>query len=930
MTSRPIHSLVAFLLLAGVPIPSRAAADDQNDFVSTVGPIFRTHCQACHGKEDREAELDLSSLETVRQGSEAGAILDVVYPDESRLLQVLVEKEMPPEGEGTPLSDSQIEVVRNWIRRQSQLLPAEREISNQQQVQPILLAKCAACHGRLIREAELDVRSLESLLRGGRSGPAIVPSAPEESLLLQKIHDAEMPPRSKLAKYSVKPVTSSERQRIEAWIAAGAPWEALKPDVAGTHPDPLVSDEDREHWSFQPPVATRPASMETPSHGFNTVDSFVRAKLRQQGLTESPRASNITLLRRLTFDLTGLPPSLDELEAMNSDTHPMAYERVVDRLLASPAYGERWGQYWLDLAGYADSEGVQHADPVRPHAYRFRDYVIRSLNSDKPYDRFLLEQIAGDELVDYENAETITQEIYDNLVATAFLRMSSDGTFAGITGFLPNRLDVIDDQIRILSSSVMGLTLRCARCHSHKFDAIPQRDYYRLAAIFKGAVDEFEWLSPIASGVRKPRYLPHVMEVERDAWQAREDRLLSQIEALKARQKALADVREENDSNPGAAESKRIDQQIKDLESQRTPRPMIRALWDEGEPSPTYLLRRGDYRQPGRVVGPGVPSVLTDGKTPFDAKPPWPGASKTGNRLALARWLVSERNPLTARVIVNRVWKHHFGRGLVETLDDFGVAGARPTHPRLLDWLAVELMRNGWSMKWLQRMIVTSETYCQTSQVSRTHRREDPDNRWLTRMPMRRMEAEVLRDTLIEVAGQLDRMQFGPPAPVTSRKDGLVMSTASDGGWRRSVYVQKRRTERLTILDNFDRPRMSPNCVDRASSNVAPQALHLMNNGMVQELSEKLAQRVRQHAGSDVRQQCRMLFLITLSRPATGPELELTEATYGQLREAFTQAEYAGEERNAGVKAPELDSELRALAVLCHSLMNSAEFLYID
>lgn len=800
---------------------------------------------------------------------------------------------------------------------------AETNPINQHDVLPIFLLRCAECHGRLLQEGGLDIRRPEFLLKGGKSGPAIIPEHPEESLLVRRIRDGEMPPREKLASHSVKPVEPKELKKIEAWIAAGAPIVDVQPDVASSELDPLVTNSDREHWAFQAPKEVTPPALEqseADGMALNPIDAFIGRKLNIQGLQFSSNASRQTLVRRVFMDLTGLPPESSDASKLFSNTDPMAYEKLIDRLLASPAYGERWGQFWLDLAGYADSEGVQHADPVRPHAYRYRDYVIRAFNEDKPYDRFLLEQIAGDELVDYEQAPEITSEIYDNLVATGFLRMSSDGTFAGITGFVPNRLDVIDDQIRILSSSVMGLSMRCARCHSHKFDPIPQRDYYRLAAVFKGAMDQNDWLRPIQSSVGKQRYLPFVTSNERRSWEKTDGELVRQIKSLKNQLEEIKKEKDEdNPADSSEEEVKKLEEQIKKLESQRQPEPMVRALWDRGDPTPTYVLRRGDYRQSARLVGPGVPSVLTDGKTPFSADSPWTGSKKTGNRLALAKWLVKPENPLTARVMVNRLWKHHFGRGLVEPLDDFGKAGGKPSHPELLDWLANEFVRNGWSIKHMHRLMLTSRTYRQSSDVTSDSARLDPDNRFMARMPMKRMEAEVLRDSLLSVSGKLKHEPYGPSDGVSARKDGLVTSKEKKGGWRRSIYIQKRRTQRLTILDNFDRPRMSPNCIDRPISNVAPQALHLMNNSMIQELSLALADRIIQEKIRSASQKVEALFLQVLSRLPEHDELEETLRTMDTITAHWNEA---GEESS--------EAQRKALANVCHALMNSAAFLYLD
>lgn len=798
---------------------------------------------------------------------------------------------------------------------------APGDLPNQHDAFPILLLHCAECHGRQVQEGKLDIRTPDSLLTGGKSGPAMIPGKSGESLLVRKIRDGEMPPREKLASHSVKPVEPQELQILERWIDAGAPVANAQPDVASSEMDPLVTDADRRHWAFQPPQRVEPPEIPTePLEGLlpNPIDAFIGKRLRSQGLKLSPEADPYTLIRRAYLDLVGLPPEPEDVMRFVLENGPMTYGRLIDRLLASSGYGERWGQFWLDLAGYADSEGVQHSDPVRPHAYRYRDYVIRAFNEDKPYDRFLLEQIAGDELADYENAEEITPELCDNLVATGFLRMSADGTFSGITGFAPNRLDVVDDQIRILSSSVMGLSIRCARCHSHKFDPIPQRDYYRLAAVFKGAMDEYDWLRPLKSSVGNPRYLPFVTSSERRAWETADNEFVRQIEPLTKQRDELKN--KDKNLDTGTEEAlKRMEDQIRQIEAQRSPEPLIRALWDRGKPSPTYVLRRGDFRQPALLVGPGVPSVLTDGKTPFAPEPPWPGAKKTGNRLAFAKWLVRSDHPMTARVMVNRLWKHHFGRGLVEPLDDFGKAGGQPTHPELLDWLANEFVRSGWSIKHMHRLMMDSRTYRQSSIATPDGLRIDPENRLLARMPLRRMEAEVIRDSFLAISGRLRREAFGTADGVTVRDDGLVTSTEIHSGWRRSIYVQKRRTQRLTILDDFDRPRMNPNCVDRPVSNVAPQALHLMNNEWIHRLSEAFAARIIRGGGDVVSRQIENLYLLALSRPPDSGELAGTLMAMGELDELWLESGIAPHEASR-----------KALGNVCHAMMNSAAFLYID
>jgi hypothetical protein len=744
------------------------------------------------------------------------------------------------------------------------------------------------------------------MLRGGKSGPAIVPGKPDESLLIKRVRAGQMPPNNRLVEASVKPIEPAEIDVLARWIAASAPEVEVAPDVATTAPDPLVTDKDRNFWAFKPPRQAPVPAVRAADRVRNPIDAFVLQKLEAKGLTLSPEADRATLIRRAAFDLTGLPPDPDEVRAFLADPAPDAYERLIDRLLASPRYGERWGRRWLDLAGYADSEGKREQDLPRPHAWRYRDYVIRALNADKPYDRFLVEQLAGDELTDYEHAPEITPELYDNLVATGFLRMAGDPTWANITGYVADRTEVIAEEMDVLGSAVLGLTVKCARCHSHKYDPIPQRDYYRLLAVFKGAFDEYDWLkpdfrpgdAPLSQDVKPARLLPYVTTAEWRAW-----------EAHNAMAKADKD---------------------------KLPEPKIHALWDRGDPSPTYVYRRGDPMSPGRVVGPGVPSVLTDGKTPFEVTPPWPGAKKTGRRLAFARWVTQPDHPLTARVEVNRLWRHHFGRGIVPSLGNFGKAGMAPTHPELLDWLAVEFVRSGWSRKAMHRLMVTSATYRQSSRIvdlrlpiaDLTNRQSaigsrqslDPDNALLSRMPLVRLDAEALYDTLLLAAGRLDEAAGGPADAVQARPDGLVTPAGTDRGWRRLVYVTQTRKQLPTHLETFDFPQLSPNCLERRDSTVAPQALYLMNNGMVERLADEFARRVSREAGVDPGAQVEWVYWLALSRAPSAAERETGVKALGTLTAEWAKTGSANGEA----------AQQKALATYCHAVVNSAGFLYVD
>jgi mono/diheme cytochrome c family protein len=980
------------------------------NFEGDVQPILATNCTGCHGPVARIKEMNLSSLEGVMKGSESGPVIVPGKPDESRLYQMVRDGKMPP-GK-VHLTEQQLAEIRTWIESMEsgtgKVAAAPPEEVTEHDVMPIMYLRCTICHGLRRQEGGLDLRTRASMLKGGKSGPAIAPGHPEQSLLLKRIQSGEMPPKKELMDVSIKLITPLETEKVTQWIAKGAPESSIQPDVADGNADPLVSDKDRQWWSFQPPRRPAVPQVKHAARVRNPIDAFVLAKLEEKGLTLSAEAGKLTLMRRAYFDLTGLPPEPAEVQAYLADNDPQAYEKMIDRLLASPRYGERWGRYWLDVAGYADSEGGKLTDDVpRTYAWRYRDYVIRSFNADKPYDRFLVEQIAGDELSDYEHATSVTAQMLDNIIATGFLRMGPDSTIERNISFADDRLEVIADEIDVLGSGVMGLTIKCARCHTHKYDPIPQRDYYRLKAIFKGAYDENDWLNPHPSvyddlkDFRAPtlRFLPYIpagetpvqILEEQQAAEALNHNLDLEIRSLKKAleekaapikkkiveqrlallpatlredlqkvqetpaesrtdvQKYLAGkfekllkVEPEELKNFDAAyrkEAEEAEWKIKRIEYQKPPDPRIRALWDRGEPSPTYIQRRGDPNSFGRLVGPGLPSCLTDGKTPFVATPPWPGAEKTGRRLAFANWLIQSDHPLTSRVMVNRIWKHHFGAGIVRTLANFGKVGTPPTHPELLDWLATEFVQQGWSIKSMHRLMMTSSTYRQSSAVTPAIEKADPADRLLSRMPMKRMEAEVLYDTLLLVSNKLDESRFGQPEPVVIRDDGLVTPVGTEKGWHRGIYVEQRRTKLPTVMESFDLPAMSPNCVDRSVSMIAPQALHMMNDVMIANLAESFAERVRKEAGTDLEKQIERAYWIALSRPPNDEERKISMEAVRRIRDAegaktatLTTAGVAAKPA-PGASAASVgvaDPAGAALAEFCHTLMNSAAFIYID
>jgi len=776
---------------------------------------------------------------------------------------------------------------------------------------------------------------------------------PEDSLVLRKIRSGEMPPKENLLNTGTRPLKARDIARLEQWIKAGAPEVELPAETAGTADDPLVDDDDRGYWAFQAPVHI-PVPRSPDSSIANPIDAFVANRLQEAGLTFSPTAGPSTLARRAYFDLHGLPPTPSQLQQFLDDDRPGAFARLVDRLLASPRYGERWGRHWLDAVGYADSFGGKlEADHMRPYAWRYRDYVIRAFNSDRPYDRFLVEQLAGDELVDYENATKISQEIYENLVATGFMRMAPDSTSEREVAFISDRLDVIADQLDVFSTVVLGLTVKCARCHDHKYDPIPQRDYYRLAAIFKGAFDENDWLKPVGGTEKRYKFGIRRLNIVTDEDKTENDRLSVEIndvqhrvnveaerlrktlpekEQTLARDKLIAQLLKSNKTFKAFAEP--LLKQVKELESQRPPAQSIQALWDRGTPSPTYILIRGDHDNPGRPVSPGVPAVLSDPTVPFVIRPPWKGATQTGRRLALARWVVKPDHPLTSRVMVNRIWQHHFGRGLVASVGNFGQTGTDPTHPKLLDWLAGEFVARGWSIKAMHRLMMLSATYRQVSSAvdpdggpSESQQR-DPLNEWFSRMPLKRMEAELVRDTALWVADRLNDTQFGPADPVNVRKDGLVTAKSVRGGWRRSVYLRQRRKEFPTFLSTFDLPSMTPNCIQRPESTVALQALFLMNNATIDQLAGSFAERVEKEAGTEIELQVRRAHLVAFSRGPADEELEAGREALQLLRRHWV--EHLASESKAGRPNKGAPANRRALASYCHALLNSAAFLYID
>ena len=985
-------------LAVGCGLVSGALGEESQEvprFESDILPIFEANCLVCHGEKLQQNGLDLRTRGSILKGGETRPAIVPGSAAESLLFEKVSSGQMPLGGE--KLSVEEMELIRRWIdagglkegedletvsKRREAKRVTEREIMG-----AILPVKCAVCHGRRNQEGGLDLRVRAGLLKGGKSGPAMVLGKPEESLLIKRIV-ADHPSPKLQNEGCVRPITSDELEKLRHWIAAGAPTGPEEVLEVGSGPDPLVSDEDRKFWSFQPPRRPRVPKVRQKHLVRTAIDAFLLEKLEAKGLSFSPQADQLTLMRRAYFDLLGLPPEPEEVEAYLKDRGPDAYERMIDRLLASPHYGERWGRYWLDAAGYADSEGGD-VDVVRPHAYRYRDYVIRSLNADKPYDQFLLEQIAGDELFDYKATKELTPEQLDHLVATGFLRMTTDDTHAPDTNFVPSRLETVAAEVEMLSSTVMGLTMACARCHSHKFDPIPQRDYYRFSAILRTAYDPYDWLPPndLRLKTQPARYLTSVPERERrevEAYNAPIQEEIKKLErSLEEKAKPLREklfeeklaqlpeaVREDVRKAFEKPEEKRselekylvekfkpsvevkqrelkqrfedfkeqaeeIKKAIKEAKKKLKPEPRIRALFDVGgEPTPTHVLRRGDPFNPGPRVGPGVPSVLREGLAPYKViKPPWT-TETSGRRLALARWLVQPDHPLTARVMVNRIWQHHFGTGLVPTPGNFGHTGVEPSHPELLDWLATEFVRQSWSLKAIHKLIMTSTAYRQSSRFDPNLHGADPDDVLLSRFVLRRLDADAVRDSILKVAQRLDMSPFGPPDELeflaaksfSGLPIGEVFSKCSRAGCRRSIYILQRRMTPITILEAFDAPQLNPNCLKRAHSTVSSQALQLWNSDMVRENSRYFAGRVVDAVGADVEKQVERVYVTALSRWPSAEERKMA----GEKIRDLTRYWLEHLEKEIPAEPKEAKAEWLALATFCHTILNSAEFIYID
>ena len=778
-----------------------------------------------------------------------------------------------------------------------------QELSFEKDIRPILRAHCMDCHGATEKmEGQLDLRLVRFMKKGGESGPAIDNEKPLESLFLERITEGEMPPGE-------HKVPQKEIEIIRTWLAAGSP--TLRPEPEKIGPGLGVTIEERSFWSFQP--IKRPA---IPGSSYFTtkqqkqirtpIDALVlkrviekqKGKIKREEMVFSPDASRRTLVKRVYFDLLGLPPSIEQMQKWLDDpaSDEVWFQKLVEEVLKSPHYGERWARHWLDVAGYADSEGYSVKDVERRWAWKYRDWVIRAFNENKPFDQFIIEQLAGDELAGPKKGEWTAEQI-DLLIATGFLRMAADGTGSGANN-LEGRNRVMIDTLKIVGTGLMGLSLQCAQCHDHRYDPIPQTDYYAIRAIFEPALDCNAWKVPNTRRVtlytdadrkkaaeiekeaqvvikqrskKQEEFMKQALEIELKKY---EEPLKTELRKAYQTPKKMRTEKQKQffkkypslNITAGVLYQyipnvkkvmKEYETKILKIRARKPTEEFLRALTEPANHTPkTRLFYRGDFRQPKQEVLPaGLIISVPDGTQPqFKVKDE--SIPSTGRRLAFSKSLTNGKHPLFARVMVNRIWMHHFGRALVPTPADFGKLGAAPSNPELLDWLADEFMKSGWNVKKLHQLILTSTVWRQQSEITEARQsKHSPefavllqDQTALLRKPLIRLEAELIRDRMLAATGQLDQKLYGPPLEIKEDDAGQVV--VSGAQTRRSLYVKSRRSSPLAMLQAFDAPVMETNCEIRPSSTVATQSLMLINGNFILDQASKLADRAAREAKS--------------------------------------------------------------------------------
>lgn len=765
------------------------------------------------------------------------------------------------------------------------------------------------CHNSKMAQNGVRLDDGAAALAGGYSGPVIVPGKSADSKLFQRVSSSkkgfQMPPAG-------APLTEAEVAAVKAWIDAGAVWPRTAQAATAARP---------RHWSYQPIAHPAPPAVSQKEWVRNPIDNFVLARLEKENVPPSPEASKTALLRRVSLDLTGLPPTPEETKEFLEDNRPDAYERQVDRLLASPHYGEQRAGHWLDLARYADSDGYEK-DVVRPYAWRWRNYVIDSFNRDKPFDQFTVEQLAGD---------LLPNATLDQMVATGFQRNALTNREGGVDR-KENRFDQLINRTNTASTVWLGLTMGCAQCHDHKYDAISQKEYYSMLAFFNKS-DERDINAPMPGEMgpwmrARPEYLEEVASLkklydvdelqtewensmraamdhpgENLEWDFQLSAVITMFDRFQEILKTPPDKRDPRDAdavfhwfirNVGPMEGRDRDRllgirqlagRIARLDAKQPKLTQANIMVELPQTDAAHVAIKGDYRSPGVEVQPTTLAVL----------PPLP-ADAPRNRLTLARWLVSSDNPLTARVTVNRLWQDLFGRGLVKSSDDFGTQGERPSHPELLDWLASDFRDHGWSVKRTIRTIVTSATYRQSSHARPELTDKDPDNVLLARQSRVRLEAESIRDSALAASGLLNPDIGGPSVHPPQPKGVAELGYANSVKWvndegpsryRRGLYIHFQRTTPYPMLMNFDRPDSNVACSRRNISNSPLQALNLMNDPVFYEAAQALALRVNQEAQPGHR--IDYLFELTLGRDPSARERQRVKTLVDQQATAAAQ-----------------------------------------
>ncbi len=850
-------------------------------------------------------------------------------------------------------------------------ISAEQRDFFEKKIRPVLADNCYKCHAadseKIKGGLTLDTR--EGIRRGGDNGPAVEPGNLKESLLIEALRyenkDFAMPPKKEGGKLPDAVIADFEK-----WVQMGAPDPR---DGVAKVVKKYDGEEARKWWSFQPVKKPTAPAIKDEGWARGDLDKFVRAGLEAKALTPVADADKLTLLRRVHFDLVGLPPTPEEINAFVKDTLPDAFAKVVDRLLASPQFGERWGRHWLDVARFAESSG-KDVNIAFPHAWRYRDYVISAFNSDKPYDEFLREQIAGDLLPSKDQMEQA-----EHLVATGFLAIGTKG----LNERNPRQfaMDVADEQIDTVSQAVMGLTVSCARCHDHKFDPIPQRDYYALAGIFLSTETRYgtaqgiqnrhgaelielptsagvQTLSKKLSGDERARKEKQLADLKKEQEEFRAGRVAERFGARDGKPAAPAPPQQrmlvvltqigaleaELNSFDSRGESKALAMGVQDRASEargfggrsrdrmRQGPFAMRTGFSSITDSP--LLARGDVDKPGEKVPRGVPALLNFGEAP--AIP-----SKSSGRKELAEWLTSPENPMTARVMANRVWHWLFGQGIVESVDNFGTTGAKPTNPELLDFLATRLVENGWSLKKTIREIVLSRTYQLASTFDEKNFAADPENALNWRMSKRRLDAECIRDAMLSAAGTLDL--YAPVASLIARSgDGPIggarlrgmseESIVNAGGNFRSVYLPVPRNVLPDALDAFDFAENSLVAGKRETTNVPSQALYLLNSPTVTAQAQKLAERVlaaypagpNGGVAANLDQRVAQAYWLTLSRAPDAAERQAAAVFFSKFPSNWSK----GDTSAPGLR--DADDVKAAWTSFCRALFASAEFRYLN